>query len=126
MVSKSPRKQRKRLYNAKLHTKQNMVAGHLSKELRERYNKRSITLRTGDTVEVMRGSHKSKKGKIVNVDISKMKVNVEGITIKRKDGGEVPVSFNASNLKVIDLYKDDEKRFKNVSAPKKSASKKGE
>jgi len=63
-----PRKQRKFLYTAPLHLRRKLLAGHLSKELKQRYKIRSFPLRKGDEVEIMRGKFKKKHGKITRVD----------------------------------------------------------
>ncbi len=109
-----PNKQRKRIFNAKLHECQNLISAHLSSDLRKKYNKRSFTLRKGDTVKVKVGRYGGTKGKISKVDLGNKYVTVEGILIKRKDGAEVPVKFNSSNLEIQELYSDDERRFKNI------------
>ncbi len=106
-----PQKQRKGLYSAPLNVKRDQISSTLSKDLRKEYKTRSVTLRKGDQVEVMRGSNKGKKGLVSNVDLDSMKVNVEGINVKKKDGTEVSVDFNASNLRVIQVYTGDKRRF---------------
>ena len=54
MKSIKPRKQRKMLYNAPLHTKRKWLASHLSENLLLKYDKRSVPVITGDEVTVMR------------------------------------------------------------------------
>ncbi len=110
--SKKPRKQRKFLYQAPLHLRRKMLAAHLSKELREKYKTRSLPVRKGDEVEVMRGEYKGSKGKIIRVDTKKYKVYVEGITRKRTDGTERLVPIHPSNLKIINLNLEDKRRVK--------------
>lgn len=112
IITKKPSKQRKRVYTAKLHENQNAMAAHLSAELRKKYKKRSVTVRKGDVAVVMSGSHKKTKAKITKVNLSKKFVNLENISVKRKDGGESAVKFNPSKLMIVELNADDEKRFK--------------
>ena len=69
--SSQPRKQRKYRYNAPLHIKQKFVSTHLSKNLRDKYKKRNINLRKGDSVKVMRGQFKNKSGKVEEVNLKK-------------------------------------------------------
>ena len=59
--SKQPRKQRKYNYNAPLHIKGKFMAAHLSKDLMKKYNRRSIRVRKGDKVILLRGQFKKKK-----------------------------------------------------------------
>jgi len=108
--SKKPRKQRKYRYNAPLHLKHKMLSSHLSKDLRKKYNRRSVPLRKGDIVKVMRGEFKGKEGKVALVNTKKMKVFVEGIQRTRKDGTKVNVMFDPSNLLVTSLNLEDKKR----------------
>ena len=110
--SKKPRKQRKYLYHAPLHVRHKFLSAHLSKELREKYNRRSFPVRKGDEVEIMKGKFKKKTGKVSRVDLNKIKVYIEGITMKKVDGSEVQVPIHPSNLKVINLNLDDKKRLK--------------
>lgn len=110
--SKKPRKQRKFLYKAPLHLRRKMIAAHLSKELREKYKTRSMPLRKGDEVEVMRGEFKKRRGKILKIDTKNYKVYIEGITRKKTDGTERLVPFHPSNLKIINLNLEDKRRIK--------------
>ncbi|MEM5878860.1 MAG: 50S ribosomal protein L24 [Candidatus Aenigmatarchaeota archaeon] len=109
--SKNPKKQRKYRYNAPLHVKRKLVSVHLSKELRAKYKKRSIPVRKGDEIIVLRGKYKKRTGKVSRVDLIHGRVYVDGITRKKVAGTEIPVSFTPSNLMITSLY-DDKKRFK--------------
>ena len=108
--SKQPRKQRKFLYNAPLHVRRKIMSAHLSKELREKYKRRSFPLRKGDEVLIMRGKFRGKKGKIVKVDYKKYKVYVEGITIKKADGTERLFPIHPSKVMIVNLDLSDKKR----------------
>jgi large subunit ribosomal protein L24 len=112
--SKKARKQRKFLFTAPLHLRRKMLSAHLSKELREKYKRRSLPLRKGDEVEIMRGEFKGKKGKISRVDLKNYKVYVEGITRKRTTGIEVQVPIHPSNLRIINLNLNDKKRLEAI------------
>lgn len=110
--SKKPGKQRKFLFTAPLHIRRKILSGHLSKELRTKYKRRSFPLRKGDEVEVMKGEHRKKRGKISKVNLKKYKVYVEGVTIKRTDGTERQIALHPSNLKIINLILEDKLRVK--------------
>ncbi|MDI6806933.1 MAG: 50S ribosomal protein L24 [Candidatus Aenigmarchaeota archaeon] len=110
--SKKLRKQRKFLFTAPLHLRRKMLAAHLSKELRERYRTRSMPLRVGDEVEVMRGKFKKRKGKIVKVNLKKYRVHIEGITRKTSTGTQKLVSFAPSKLRIMSLNLADKWRAK--------------
>lgn len=117
--SKKPRKQRKFLFAAPLHLRRKLLAAHLSKELREKYKTRSLAVRRGDEVEIMRGEFKKRKGKISRVDLKKYKVYIEGITRKRTDGTERLVPIHPSNLRIINLDLEDKRRAKILERKKK-------
>jgi large subunit ribosomal protein L24 len=108
--SKKPRKQRKALYTAPLHIRRKLLSAHLSKELREKYKRRSFPLRTGDEVKILRGEFKGRVGKVSRVDLKKLKVYVEGITRKRTIGTEVQVPIHPSNLMIVNLNLSDKRR----------------
>lgn len=110
--SKQPRKQRKFLYNAPLHLRRKMLASHLSKELREKYKRRSFPVRKGDEVQVMSGKLKGRTGKISRINLKKYKIYIEGVTRKRTVGTEVQVPIHPSNLKIINLNLADKRRIK--------------
>ena len=63
-----------------------------------KYDLRSFPVRKGDSVKVLRGSSKGLSGKIVEVDLKKLKVAVEGATIQKADGKQVQKWIDPSNL----------------------------
>jgi len=108
--SKQPRKQRKYLANAPLHLRKKFLSMNLSKELRKKYKKRNISARKNDVVRIMRGKFKGKKGKILNIELKKSKVTVEGIQVKKQDGSKANIKINPSKLQIIELSLEDKKR----------------
>ncbi len=112
--SKQPRKQHKYRYNAPLNIKSKFLGSHLSKQLREKYKKRSIVIRKGDSIKVLRGQFKGKTGKIERVDIKKCKVYITGIEVAKKDGTKALYPIHPSNLIINELNLDDKKRKKSL------------
>lgn len=110
ILSSQPRKQRLARYNAPHHQARKQMASHLSEELLLKYNRRSMTVITGDEVKLLRGDHKGKSGKIVEVDVTVRKVVVEGVTNKKADGTEVPLPVDPSNLLIVKLNLEDKRR----------------
>lgn len=108
--SSKPRKQRRALYNAPLHIRQKLVGAHLSRELRAQLGKRSLPIRKGDEIKVMRGSNAGKAGKVAEVDLKKTKIFVEGIVRKTAKGNEVKIGFEPSNLLIIKADFSDKMR----------------
>lgn len=112
--SKQPRKQRKYQYNVSLHTRHKFLGCHLSKELIKKHSKRSIPLRKGDKVKIVRGQFKGKSGKIEAVDVKTSKAHITGIEKIRRDGGKSFVPIAASNLIITELNLEDKKREKKL------------
>jgi large subunit ribosomal protein L24 len=125
-ASKQPRKQRKYRANAPLHIKRKMLGANLAKTLREKYKRRSVSVRKGDKVKVMKGAFKGKSGKITTVQTKKLRVAVEGLQRSKKDGTKVNVWFDTSNLQVQELNLDDKQRIKSLNKEEKKVEKKTE
>jgi large subunit ribosomal protein L24 len=108
--SAQPRKQRKYVHNAPLHAKRKFLSASLSSALRESMGKRSMVVRKGDEVVIMRGDLKGKRGPVESVSISKGKIFIEGIKVKKVDGSEVPKPIAPSNVQITKLKLDDKRR----------------
>lgn len=119
--SRRPRKQRKLLYNAPLHLRQKLVHAHLSEPLRNKLGSRSLGIRKGDTVKIMRGQHKKRTGKVESVSLKRLKIYITGIEATKRDGTKALVAFTPSNLMITDLGSEDKSRKKVISRkPKRS------
>lgn len=118
--SKQPRKQRKYAAKAPLHIKRKLLSVNLSKDLRKKIGKRNVPVRKGDTIIVMRGKFKKKKGKVADVKTMKEKIYIEGVQIKKRDGSTVNVPLKASNLQLVELNLEDKRRFGKKEAEKKT------
>ncbi len=101
--SSLPRKQRLARYEAPLHIRQKQVAGHLSKELRTTQKKRSLPVRKGDTVKIMRGRYSGLSGKVIRVNLSTRTVSIEGVNVKKQSGKEIPAVLDPSNVLITQL-----------------------
>ncbi|MBI4895763.1 MAG: 50S ribosomal protein L24 [Candidatus Aenigmarchaeota archaeon] len=110
--SKQRRKQRKYRENAPGHVRQKMISVNLDKPLRKDYKKRSLPVRKGDEVLVMRGSHRGKSGKITKVNLKTLVVYIDNVKIKKVSGQEVTDPIDPSNVKIIKLNLDDKNRMK--------------
>jgi len=112
MKTKKPSKQRKRLYNAPNHRRGVILSAHLSSDLRQSHNTRSVPLRTGDTVRVLRGDYKGFEGKILRVDRKKYKIFIDGINREKADGTSILVPIHPSKVEVVRLNLEDKWRNK--------------
>ena len=111
-ASTQPRKQRKYRFHAPLHLRKKFVHATLTKELRKKYQRRAVALRTQDTVRVMRGQFKSRTGAVEEVDLKTSKVFVIGMDMVKKDGSKSRYPLDASNLQITSLHLDDKQRKK--------------
>ena len=112
-MSKQPRKQRKALYNAPAHARGKHLSAALSKDLRSKLGKRSLPIRTGDKVSVVRGDFKGHEGEVLGVDYNSYKVTVEEVTLSKPDGTATFLPVDPSNLVIIDANLKDDRRIKN-------------
>jgi large subunit ribosomal protein L24 len=109
-MSKQPRKQRKFRHKAPLHVRHKLMSVTLSEELRERYGRRSLPVRTGDTVQVMRGDFAEQEGKVEKVDLKNYRLLVEGVSVQKPDGNQVYHSVHPSKVMIVELDLDDDER----------------
>jgi len=59
---------------------------HLSKDLRTKYEVRSIPVRKGDVVKVMRGHLKGREGKVLTVYRKRWALHIEKLTREKTNG----------------------------------------
>lgn len=100
-------KQRKRITHF---VKTKGLGSHLSKSLRQKYNIRTVGLRKGDEVKVMRGKFKDKQGTVDKIIPKKEKVFITGVEIEKQDGTKSKVSIHNSNLIITSLDLKDKLR----------------
>jgi len=116
--SKKVKKQRKYRYTAPLHIKSKFASSHLSKELRQKHNKRSIVVIKGDKVNVARGQFRKHVGKVEEVDVKNCKIFVSGIEMMKKDGSKTRYPINPSNVIITELNLEDKKRVEILNRKK--------
>lgn len=108
-----------------MHQRRKSLATHLSYELRDKYSCRSLPVRVGDKVEVIRGDFKGLKGKVTEVDTKNRRVELEGVVTTKTDESEVPRPIHPSNLVITEL-ESDKKRKIAVKERTKSGEKRSE
>jgi len=107
-----PSKQRKILYQAPDHIRYKFFAASLSSELKASHGTKSLPVRSGDTVRVLRGDHKGFEGKITRVDRKKYRIYVEGLTREKVDGTTIFVPIHPSKVMITRLNLEDKWRKK--------------
>ena len=118
MATKNQRKQRKKVFTAPLHRRQKLMSARLSKELSGQIGRRSLSVRKGDEVRIMRGKFKNLTGKVSKVSLKKLAVYIDGIKRKKVSGEEVFVPIHPSNIMIMKLEATDKRRIKNRGSGK--------
>ena len=110
MKTTKPRKQRKRLHQAPLCKRYKRFSAPLAPTLKASHNTSSVSVRTGDTVQITTGDRKGFEGKVIRVDRRKYRVYVEGVTMEKVDGTAVPIPLHPSKVMITQLTLDDKWR----------------
>jgi large subunit ribosomal protein L24 len=123
IASHLPKKQRKGQAHAPLHTRHRMVSCHLDRPLKTEYGTRSLPVRKGDTVKVLRGGEgvKGTEAKVANVDLKNLKLTLEGITIAKADGTQKVKPIEPSNCLITKLDLSDPKRKEKLAQIKEAS-----
>lgn len=121
---KSPRKQRKQLYTAPAHLRHKFMSAPLSQELASSKGVKSLPVRKGDTVQVIRGDHKGFEGKVNRVDLKRQRIFIEGLTREKVDGTTIFVPVHPSKVILKNLKLDDKRRQEIVERKKLALPKK--
>lgn len=121
-VSSSRRKSRKAHFQAHSEARRKIMSAPLSKELREKYNVRSLPIRKGDEVTIVRGSCKNRDGQVMTVWRKKYVIHVDRVTRDKNNGQSTPIGINTSNVVITKLHMDKDRKAllarKNRSADK--------
>jgi large subunit ribosomal protein L24 len=99
MVHKSP-----------IHANKRRLRCHLDEFLQEEYGLRSLVVKKGDLVRIMRGQFRDTEGKVIRVSYADGLVYLDSASITKADGKEVNVPVHPSNLMLVKLELDDERR----------------
>ena len=88
----------------------------LSDELREKYRRKSLRPRTGDSVRIVRGEFIGVEGKVTKVMTKDGRLNVEGVSREKMKGGTAPVPIESSKVILTALNLDDKARKAKLEA----------
>lgn len=109
-VSSKARKQRKAHFNAPSHERRIRMSAPLSKELREKYNVRSLPIRREDEVMVVRGHFADREGKVTECYRKKYVIHVERVSREKANGQSVPVGIHPSNVVITKIKMDKDRK----------------
>jgi len=108
--TKDPSKQRKLLIEAPYHIRGKVMSACLSQDLRKSYGFRSLPIRVGDTVRILRGDYKGYEGRVTRVDRKKYRIYIDGVSREKADGTTVFVPIHHSKVEIIRLNLEDDWR----------------
>ena len=135
MTTKKPGKNRLSQRKAPIHVKRKRIRARLLTNDPNLQNVRTVTVRVGDEVEILRGDFgnpnsiksdsKGKrlgqsrgraglKSKVNRVDTSSGRIFVDGLSITTADGKEEAIPIHPSNLVVTALHEGDPVRIKQL------------
>jgi large subunit ribosomal protein L24 len=117
-ASARPGKQRKTRYSAHSWQKHKLLAAPLSTELRTTYGRRSVPVRTGDTVRIVRGDFSGVEGKVSDINTERQRLFVEGVTREKVAGTSEKVSVHCTKVMITRLSLDDKWRADSLKASK--------
>ena len=125
MKTKKPSKQRRKIALATEKEIIRMMKVRLSEKLREKYGTRSVSVRKGDSVKILRGDFAGIEGKIVETDRHNQKVTVEGVTKEKVSGEQMRVPVHVSNVEMTTMDTGDRWRsdkFEKKTEPQKPST----
>lgn len=109
-MSSQPRKQRKALAEMPLHLRHKLMTAKLSPELRRKLGVSRLPVRVGDTVVVLRGDFKGVSGKVVRVDLKRVRIYVENVTRTNSRGETVYYPLHPSKVMITNVDTSDKFR----------------
>jgi len=121
---KNPRKQRKALFNAPAHIRHKMMAAPLSSDLQVSKGAKTLPIRKGDTVRIMRGDNKGFEGKVSRIDLKAYRIYMEGLTREKVDGTNIFLAVHPSKVQIRNLNLDDKYRKDTIIKRKQAPAKK--
>jgi len=87
------------------------MSAPLSKELRQKYNVRSMPIRKDDEVQVVRGHHKGQQvGKVIQVYRKKFVIYIERVQREKMNGASVYVGIDPSKTVIVKLKMDKDRK----------------
>jgi large subunit ribosomal protein L24 len=86
------------------------MAAPLAPDLIRSKGVKTLPVKKGDTVRVVRGDHIGFEGKVSRVDLKRYRIFLEGLTREKVDGTNIFVSVHPSKVMIKNLKLDDKWR----------------
>jgi len=111
LLTSSRRKNRKIHFNSHSSEKRIRMSSLLSKNLRDKYNIRSLPIRKNDDVKIMRGIMKGRIGKVVQCHRKNYSIYLDKIIYLKKGKSTSYVPISPSNVMIIGLSMTNERKI---------------
>ncbi len=99
----APRRQRRAVFQAPIHERRLRMTVPLSRELRQRFRRRHVPIRKGDTVRILSGSYAGREERVAKVWRRSYAVTIEGVTLKTAEEKLKPLTLKTSHLVITRL-----------------------
>eukprot|EP00472_Partenskyella_glossopodia_P008017 CAMPEP_0197524890 /NCGR_PEP_ID=MMETSP1318-20131121/10290_1 /TAXON_ID=552666 /ORGANISM="Partenskyella glossopodia, Strain RCC365" /LENGTH=117 /DNA_ID=CAMNT_0043077987 /DNA_START=146 /DNA_END=499 /DNA_ORIENTATION=+ len=86
------------------------MSATLSDELRKKFNVRSMPIRKDDEVQVFRGNHKPRDGKVLQVYRKKYVIHIDHVSREKNNGASVMLGIAPSNVIITKLHLDPDRK----------------
>ena len=86
------------------------MSAPLSKELRQKYNVRSMPIRKDDEVSVVRGRYKLQEGKVTQVYRKKYVIHIDRVMADMVNGSQTAVGIHPSKVIITKLKLDKDRK----------------
>ena len=113
----------RQIYRAVNNVRNKQVGAALSKQLRQKYHRRSIRIVNGDMVKILRGEYKGIDGKVTKISLEKNSIAVEGVQREKLKGGKIDLYIHSSNTVITSLNTEDNWRTKKLEHKAKPEAK---
>lgn len=94
------------------------MSARLSYDLKDKHKIRSLPVRKGDRVKILRGDFKKMEGEVLEVDTKRQLIKVQGASITKADGSQVTRPIRPSNVMILKLV-GDKQRLRSVEGGSK-------
>merc|ERR1719476_441603 len=109
-VSLDRRKSRKAYLTAPSHIRRKLMSAPLSKDLKAKYNVRSLPIRRDDDVIIVRGKYHDREGKVTQVYRKKWRIHIERVTRDKANGQTVQIGIHPSKVMITKLKLDKDRK----------------
>ena len=117
-IASKRRVQRKLQLGAPSSVKRKLMSSHLNKSLREQYKIRSLPIKRGDEVKILKGKGKGKTGKVVQVYRKRNVIYVDKVQRDKQNGQTVflPIKPSYCLIEKLLINKDRTKTIEKRAA----------